>query len=480
MFMSVSLAKRHIRKTRRRQRGAESASTRKNIRKPTDSTSQPLSAAAGNITITYSTPVDITWTTTTTPWTGDLGAAKASIPAFAVQMSAAQYEKGLTFKITDAADRTFKYVVNDMVIVEAEEADTLFCLPLTLYYGTVNSVRTDAAAGNVDIDVTPHFSLSTSFVPEGGEVLGADGNVLVEAKGASIVWQQGETGVAGDVIGTPTLNGNTLRVPKTGKKGNAVVAIKNQAGDIIWSYHVWVSEANDVACNNATYGDFTLMDRNLGATCTTPKNQDSYGLFYQWGRKDALKRQQNLERCADRIEEITYTAFTHEMTSETTGTIAYSIQHPDVRIMSNVKDWHFAHRNNALWGNVSITGGATATIKTTPKTVYDPCPEGYKIPERESFEGFTLPDPNTFDADYGFNYPTGVGEGKIFFPANGIIKVGAEVIQYSEYEGFVWTNNTGAGGVYILRFGLNPTLKSNPKGTMDRAYACAVRCIKVE
>lgn len=434
--------------------------------------------AAGNITAIYSTPVDISWTTTETPWNGPISAAEqAKLPAFAIQVSANTYEKGLTFKITDDQDRTFKYVYDSMVVVEAEESDTLFSRPLSIYYGTANSVRVAPAAGNVDIDITPHFSLAENLIAEGGEVLGADGNALVEAKGASIVWQQGEIGVDGDVIGTPTLSGNTLKVPTTGKKGNAVVAIKNEGGTILWSYNIWVSEANDIACTNSTYGDFTIMDRNLGATKAVAKDPDSYGNFYQWGRKDALKRQQDLTRQDERGGEITYSAFTHEMTSATIGNVAYTIQHPDVRIMSTNKDWSFDRRLNALWG---IPTATTSPVKSSVKTVFDPCPAGYMVPEREAFSGFTLPDPNSFETDYGFYYPTGVGDGTVFFPAGGIIKVGAEVIQYFEYEGFNWYKNPGSGGVYILRFGLNPTLKSNVSGTMDRAYACAVRCIKVD
>lgn len=432
--------------------------------------------ASGNITVNYSTPVDIKWVAPKTPWTGETPTAKD----FSVQMTAATYEKGLTFKIMDDKNRVFKYVYDKMVTVEEEEADTLACLPVTLYYGTANCVIAQPKAGNVEIDVTPHVSFSTALTPDGGDVLDAEGNILADAKGTSIVWQQGETGVDGDVIGTPTLSGNTLKVPTTGKKGNAVVAIKDAAGTILWSYLIWVSEVNDVECSFPDkYGDFTLLDRNIGATTTEPKNQDSYGNFYQWGRKDALKRIHNIERGADRTVVVECSGFEHELTTETVGTIANSIQNPAVRFMTTaaLKDWHFSYRVQPLWGNINAS---SSPVKASVKTVYDPCPEGYQIPEKEVYSCFTLNDAEHFNENYGFKYPTGKGDNTIFFPANGIVQHTSTSLQYHEYEGFVWSNNPGSGGVYIIRFGINTNagVVKSAVAAMDRAYACGVRCIK--
>ena len=436
---------------------------------------QVSSGASGTLTVTYSTPQDISWKAEKTPWTGAVEAAAE----FSVMMTAAEYEKGLTLKITDDKDRCFKYVCDRMVIVESEETVSLGALPVTLYYGSANSVLTPASAGTVEIDVTPHVSFSTAFIPEGGEVLGADGKALVEARSADIVWQLGQSGVEGDVIGTPTLSGNTLKVPKTGKKGNAVVAVKDASGTVIWSFHIWVGDAKDVPCNfPGKYENFTLMDRNLGATTTEAANPDSYGNLYQWGRKDAFCRPHGLARQGARTEVFPFEGCSHELTGEAVGTIAYSIRHPEVRIKStsSLKDWHFFPRVQGLWGN---TKAASDPLKSAVKTVYDPCPAGYQIPEKEAFSGFTLNDADMYNSKRGFLYPTGIDDGStIYFPVAGTVQHTSDNMMYYEYEGFVWSCNPGSGGVYVFRFGDYGSTVKSAVSPLDRAYASSVRCIK--
>ena len=39
-----------------------------------------------------------------------------------------------------------------------------------------------------------------------------------------------------------------------------------------------------------------MMDRNLGATSVTPKDQNAYGVWYQWGRKDPFPRPLDIVR----------------------------------------------------------------------------------------------------------------------------------------------------------------------------------------
>jgi hypothetical protein len=50
------------------------------------------------------------------------------------------------------------------------------------------------------------------------------------------------------------------------------------------------------------------------------------------------------------------------------------------------------------------------------KTVYDPCPVGFKVPNRNVFNGFS--DTNVVGTwDGGWYFPTGSGSGTVFFPA---------------------------------------------------------------
>ena len=76
----------------------------------------------------------------------------------------------------------------------------------------------------------------------------------------------------------------SFETPSPFKKGNAVIAAKDASGKILWSWHIWLTDQPEgqVYYNNAG----TLMDRNLGATSTTPGDVCAFGLLYQWGRKD--------------------------------------------------------------------------------------------------------------------------------------------------------------------------------------------------
>ncbi len=89
---------------------------------------------------------------------------------------------------------------------------------------------------------------------------------------------------SGDLISDVSYSDGYITFKASEKKGNAIIAAKDEAGNIRWSWHIWMTDKpeDQVYCNNAG----TMMDRNLGATSATPGDEEALGLFYQWGRKD--------------------------------------------------------------------------------------------------------------------------------------------------------------------------------------------------
>ena len=78
-------------------------------------------------------------------------------------------------------------------------------------------------------------------------------------------------------------------------EGNAVVAACDADGAILWSWHLWLTSADlegslhRYALPYEGLGAAAVMDRNLGALAAAwlgADNASSYGMFYQWGRKD--------------------------------------------------------------------------------------------------------------------------------------------------------------------------------------------------
>lgn len=112
-------------------------------------------------------------------------------------------------------------------------------------------------------------------------------------------------------------------------KGNAVIALADAAGEIVWSWHLWFTpEPRMVTYANGR----VLLDRSLGAVGTTPGSAEAYGLYYQWGRKDPF--------CGGTAPETSATAFAQAAEN--------SVVNPafaDTHAWKQESGWPFRHWN---------------------------------------------------------------------------------------------------------------------------------------
>ena len=385
---------------------------------------------------------------------------------FVLFLPAVNYTKGLTFVITDAAGRIYEQATPGAFTIEAGVVKPMELLPVTLYYGKANCYRT-ASAGTLEIDATPYYSLAGDYTYENRPRVNANGELVDKAVSATVLWTQTNSSSSGDVLSAvPALEGTTLKVPVSGVKGNALVAIRDASGKNVWSFHIWVTEASDLTYINEERGTFKMMDRNLGATSVTPKDQNAYGAWYQWGRKDPFPRPLDIVRSsATTVSDKELTA--NATTSAEVGTVSYTISNPDTRIFS-ANDWHNEWRNNGLWGN---SDGLTKNVKT----VYDPCPEGYCVPDQNCYQGLIFTSKTECDNNYGHLFVID-GSQTSYFPTGGYLDRGANKIAYQEYRGYQWTSNPGTTGAYYFYYN-NANL--NFTG-LDRASAASVRCVRIE
>lgn len=154
------------------------------------------------------------------------------------------------------------------------------------------------------------------------------------------------------------------------RKGNALIVAKNASGKILWSWHIWITDRprDQVYVNDAG----TMMDRNLGATSATPGDAGAIGLRYQWGRKDPFMGYSDIKYSS--VAKSTLDPWPSPVASDaTTGTIEYAVANPTTRIYvseSKNKDWYYT-------GNISVD----ETRWQSSKTIYDPCPPGYRVPD---------------------------------------------------------------------------------------------------
>lgn len=231
--------------------------------------------------------------------------------------------------------------------------------------------------------------------------------------GAKLVWQTRK-----GLISSVSLEGENIRFETTQGTGNALIAATNASGDIIWSWHIWKPEEDIIEL--PVESGVKAMNLNLGALLENPNDVSSYGLLYQWGRKDPLPGSPILN------EGTTYTKNLEvydidgnpvkigstSMYDTKNNTLAYSISHPTVCISNNAQystspDWlRPAESNTALWGNPKGTVREEGVyVNKGTKTYYDPCPIGWRVPDPQTFRHIT--------SSGGFTWASGETEGEM-------------------------------------------------------------------
>ncbi|MDE5624248.1 MAG: hypothetical protein K2I62_06545, partial [Alistipes sp.] len=353
---------------------------------------------------------------------------------------------------------------------------------LTPYYGSANCIVVAPGSTEVEFDCAPHTSESLTYAytkDAGGNLLpAADTDAQPLAASAEVLWND----VATDFITNLELtNGKTkLKAKLSGERGNALVAIRDTKGNILWSFHIWVTETADHDYGNG----YTVMDRNLGAVSVDPADEfyKTISFLYQWGRKDPMPSAATAgatKRVTLYNESGTADVEAAVKTSATNGTVAYATAHPTslINFASKSPGRWTAVANDALWGNP--TGFDNPDPASIHKSIYDPCPEGYMVAPNDVW---VLADKTT-SVFPGSGSITGRGlqaeiNGNVaFYPYSGLLN-GAAAMSDVGVDGSVWKSCplTPAGqGAYIIVKNNNPTVTG--KGNRPANSYC-VRCVK--
>ena len=293
----------------------------------------------------------------------------------------AKFSAGFTFKFYDGVD---------LVKIAKTETPVEVGPSQILYLDDISSKLEDFVPPTTSDHKPAEWAAAATDLSLGGKaaancyVLTAPGVYKIPAlKGNSedaagnvfdveLLWEtynNDEEVVANSVIADVDFDNDNIyfKTPDALKAGNALIAAKDFEGKIIWSWHIWIPK-NTIATN--TYGLFPqeLMDRNLGAleaaVAGSPAPVESFGLTYQWGRKDPFVGPANNSEKSNAT-----VAGTAPTAAEGQMTIGETIANPTVIGHSNDADWLTAP-DNTLWQN-------------NEKTIYDPCPAGYKVPARD-------------------------------------------------------------------------------------------------
>lgn len=271
-----------------------------------------------------------------------------------------------------------------------------------------------------------------------------------------VLWQTKDTGTSGDLVlgyvvdkdNHANLVNTTdigdlnkalvhVKVPVT-KGGNAVIEAVNQSGVTVWSWHIWISDyvpagldaskitdgvTREAAINdarNATQGGAVqvyqgiswtdaagafykcvIMDRNLGATKAGMQDNQidgrrTLGLLYQGGRKDPFFA------AADGTTKETKTIFDEageplDVKKQKLTSVEQLIQNPLT----------YSTGTNNEYPAISYNWNGDG-----PKTIYDPCPKGWRVPSngitQSRLSGYN---PSIFNDDGTFKYCMWIGFG---------------------------------------------------------------------
>lgn len=262
----------------------------------------------------------------------------------------------------------------------------------------------------------------------------------------------------------------TFATPEQLKPGNAVIAAKDASGVILWSWHIWVPAT---AIETADYGIYSvpMMDRNLGALVVAAADEtiavESFGMTYQWGRKDPFPGAGTISEDDDNATVAGLALSVTEgddTTDECKITLEQSIQNPTLMGHSQGADW-LVPFDNTLWQNAM-------------KTIYDPCPPGYRVPARDK----SMP---WHSAD--LTAVTGWAEGTYWFTLGSPVTVfpfagyrddySPDAVCHAYDRAFCWTAyssaSDGSTAYYVnVRKGKTPGLTEAGK-----SRAGAVRCV---
>ena len=257
--------------------------------------------------------------------------------------------------------------------------------------GTANSYIADRGAASYSFTATIMGNGADGIIDE-GKFEDASGNILTKAGGANIhplsaklLWQDTD-----ELVEQVALVNGRVQVKMGRSRGNALIAVYDKANPnaedakVLWSWHLWCTPVPQIIEYTAprTGHEYTIMDRNVGATTSTLGLVTTQGLQYQFGRKDPFTTSLDYdEEVAVFLRNVRSDSLPHLFSYEEPLTIAQAIGKPDVfihRMNLSGGKWCETSEMKYLWGNPE--GQVEYFPSLTVKTIYDPCPIGYKVP----------------------------------------------------------------------------------------------------
>lgn len=317
----------------------------------------------------------------------------------------------------------------------------------------------------LDVNNPSHAGASFKFKA----AMGKGGDVLTTIASAAVLWETQNSSTAPDegtiitAVDYDYQGGEdsyiVFKTPSPLKAGNALIAAKNAGGTVLWSWHIWIpaTEVEDIDSGFAVSSK-KIMDRNLGAlniaTDSSTPGLDTYGLYYQWGRKDPFLSS-GMKNAGSSLSVSTASAVSLA-TAKANPTVFYHT--------TGISDDWATDGSSTLWDN-------------SGKTVNDPCPPGYRIPVRSS--SYKLWEKT--DTDWTFDTTTKYFKQNNFdsvFPLCGYLNSTDRSISGAGARALVWAssqNATTKGDAVMIYTGHSPVYE---RDNWYKRLGGVVRCVE--
>ncbi len=404
-----------------------------------------------------------------------------------VQLAAAAAE-GMTFAGWYADSRHEELLSADPEYLYTAQAPLRYLYALFRY-----DARQLDAAGTSNCYIAPELETWYSF---DATVMGngkATWNITprpLSGTTARVIWETGTE--KGSVIESVRYESGRIYFSTGSKYGNALIGLFDASDKCIWSWHIWAMNYDPEVGSHTYHSGKVFMMHNLGALSPDCNKVESRGLYNQWGRKDpflgpaSISDYSGMAPAVYHLRDYEYSMiYPQEYEPEDVMTIAWATAHPTTFVDTatypdwddhgDILDWLYTRHPN-LWGN-RTTGNPIN--RNSSKSIYDPCPPGWRVPDLQDFKDITHFADNTpyyTSALIGSElarFPMGGSFNGIGFFSNGSIgrvytcspytgSKGSRTLGYAEYD---------CASIYFSKSDIGCT-------SALRSYANPVRCIK--
>lgn len=392
------------------------------------------------------------------------------------------------------------------------KAQTIYSVPITRINKFWSSTDGQRATTPIRIDPDTEWEAEVIWQDQSRRLINfcgpdgrfTEGNTTYSGKGESFFHFRPVQGAAGNVV---------IGVRKKGTTG---------AGEgYLWSWHLWITDYNPDYTSTWQEGDYSyvvdggqvhryagtvwetkyqnkyIMDRNLGAEAASREAgvTKTRGMCYQFGRKDPFPLSKTALYGIDGNAQNIFTPTSSDCIVRVSGStwFAIAVQRPFSFYANNGGDWV---RDNAYTGE--LWNNPTWNNTESGKSLFDPCPPGWKLPESGTYDIFATtiegienrPNASNYSIEQGKNdyqgntegagwlfYMSAVGEGKTtWYPASGARSHASGAVELERYNGSCWSATPfGAVNGRILYYNSS---NAGPRNSGICASGFPVRCVQ--